>query len=75
MESTKNGKEIILNCEKLERRFALLNDGRLEEYKIEHDTDEPKVGDIYLGRISNLDSALQGMRQRSEALWSMVQMP
>ena len=59
MESTKNGKEIILNCEKLERRFALLNDGRLEEYKIEHDTDEPKVGDIYLGRISNLDSALQ----------------
>ena len=23
MESTKNGKEIILNCEKLERRFAL----------------------------------------------------
>ena len=59
MESTKNGKEIILNCEKLERRFALLNNGRLEEYKIEHDTDEPKVGDIYLGRISNLDSALQ----------------
>ena len=59
MESTKNCKEIILNCEKLERRFALLNDGRLEEYKIEHDTDEPKVGDIYLGRISNLDPALQ----------------
>ena len=53
------GKEIILNCEKLERRFALLNNGRLEEYKIEHDTDEPKVGDIYLGRISNLDPALQ----------------
>lgn len=59
MESTKNSKEIILNCEKLERRFALLNNGRLEEYKIEHDTDEPKVGDIYLGRISNLDPALQ----------------
>ena len=55
----KNTKEIILNCEKLERRVALLSDGRLEEYKIEHDTDEPKVGDIYLGRISNLDPALQ----------------
>ena len=59
MESTKSNKEIILNCEKLERRFALLGNGRLEEYKIEHDTDEPKVGDIYLGRISNLDPALQ----------------
>jgi len=59
METVKSSKEIILNCEKLERRFALLNNGRLEEYKIEHDTDEPKVGDIYLGRISNLDPALQ----------------
>jgi len=59
METAKISKEIILNCEKLERRFALLNNGRLEEYKIEHDTDEPKVGDIYLGRISNLDPALQ----------------
>ncbi len=59
MNTVKNSKEIILNCEKLERRFALLNNGRLEEYKIEHDTDEPKVGDIYLGRIANLDPALQ----------------
>ena len=29
---TKSTKEIILNCEKLERRFALLGNGRLEEY-------------------------------------------
>ena len=35
-------KEIILNCGKLERRFALLKEGKLEEYKIEHDDDAPK---------------------------------
>ena len=52
-------KEIILNCGKLERRFALLKEGKLEEYKIEHDDDAPKAGDIYLGRIINLDTSLQ----------------
>ncbi|MBQ8755767.1 MAG: Rne/Rng family ribonuclease [Lentisphaeria bacterium] len=53
------GKQIILNCEKLERRFALLQNGRLEEYQIERDDNEPKVGDIYLGRIINLEPSLQ----------------
>ena len=55
----KTGKQIILNCEKLERRFALLNNGRLEEYQIERDGNEPKVGDIYLGKIINLEPSLQ----------------
>ena len=31
-------KEIILNCEKLERRFALPHNSRLEEYEIDTDT-------------------------------------
>jgi len=53
------GKEIILNCEKLERRFALLSCGRLQEYQIEREDDAPKVGDIYLGKIVNLDPSLQ----------------
>ena len=52
-------KEIILNCEKMERRFALLSGGRLEEYKIERDDNTPQVGDIYLGKIINLDISLQ----------------
>ena len=52
-------KEIILNCEKLERRFAMLNNGKLEEYKLERDDETPKAGDIYLGRIVNLDTSLQ----------------
>ena len=55
----KIGKQMILNCEKLERRFAMLNDGRLEEYQIERDDSEPKVGNIYLGRIINLEPSLQ----------------
>ena len=52
-------KEIILNCEKMERRFALLSGGRIEEYKIERDDNTPQVGDIYLGKIINLDISLQ----------------
>ncbi len=52
-------REIILNCEKLERRVALLHDSRLEEYHIERNDKEPKAGDIYLGRIVNLDPLLQ----------------
>ncbi len=54
-----SGKQILLNCEKIERRFAMLNHGRLEEYQIERDDNEPKVGDIYLGRIINLEPSLQ----------------
>ncbi len=57
MENT--GKQMILNCEKLERRFAMLNGGRLEEYQIERDDTGPKVGNIYLGRIINLEPSLQ----------------
>ncbi len=55
----KTGKQIILNCEKLERRFAMLNNGRLEEYQMERDDTGPKVGNIYLGRIVNLEPSLQ----------------
>ena len=52
-------KKIILNCEKLETRLALLKNDRLEEYRIERADDEPKVGSIYFGRIMNLDTSLQ----------------
>lgn len=54
-----SGKRIILNCEKLERRFAQLSNGRLEEYRIEREDDDPNVGSIYLGRIANLENSLQ----------------
>ena len=59
MEAQTTRKEIILNCEKMERRFVLMHNSRLEEYQIERDDDSPKAGDICLGRIVNLDPLLQ----------------
>ena len=56
----KNKKQIILNCEELETRFALLRNGRLEEYEIERrDEDELLAGSIYLGRINHLEKKLE----------------
>ncbi len=56
----KNKKQIILNCEELETRFALLRNGRLEEYEIERrDEDELLAGSIYLGRITHLEKKLE----------------
>ena len=51
--------QIILNCEKLETRFALLSNKRLEEYEIERVDNAPKPGNIYLGKIINLEASLQ----------------
>ena len=51
--------EIILNCEKLEKRFALLTNKKLTEYQIEREDDTPKAGNIYLGKITNMDTLLQ----------------
>ena len=55
----KDTKQILLNCENMESRFALLHNGKLEEYQIERRNNEPRTGDIYLGRIVNLDPLLQ----------------
>ena len=55
----KDNKQILLNCGQMESRFALIHNGKLEEYQIERKDDGPKVGDIYLGRIVNLDPLLQ----------------
>jgi len=51
--------QVILNCEKLETRFAFLKNGRLEEYEIERQTDEVLAGSIYLGRIVKLEPTLE----------------
>lgn len=59
--STQNQKkQIILNCEQLETRFALLKGGKLEEYEIERpDEDEIIPGSIYLGKIVRLEPNLE----------------
>ncbi len=59
MSETTSRKEIILNCEKMERRMVLMQNKRLVEYLVERDDNTPKAGNIYLGRIVNLDPLLQ----------------
>ena len=49
-------RELIINSEPLEKRVALLVDGRLEKFEIERDSDNRMVGGIYKGRIKNLRS-------------------
>lgn len=52
-------KQIILNCEELETRSALLVDGRLQDYQIERTSDEIVAGSIYLGRIVRIEPTLE----------------
>jgi len=52
-------RELIINSEPLEKRVALLVDGRLEKFEIERDSDNRMVGGIYKGRIKNLDPGLK----------------
>ncbi len=52
-------RELIINCEPLEKRVALLVDGRLEKFEIERESDNRMVGGIFKGRIKNLDPGLK----------------
>lgn len=54
-----NRKEIIISVEKLEIRVATLANGVLEDFKIEHPTEERIVGSIFKGRVQNLEDGLQ----------------
>jgi ribonuclease G len=72
-------REIIINSENLETRVAMLDSNRLEEYQVEHPTQERMVGSIYKGRIQNLEHDLQaafvdiGMRRNAFLhYWDMI---
>ena len=52
-------REIVVNAEKLETRVAVVEDGHLEEFQVEHPSNERLVGSIYKGRIQNLEHDLQ----------------
>jgi ribonuclease G len=54
-------KEIIINAEALETRVAIIEEGRLEEFTIERNTEERLVGSIYKGRVRNLEDGLKAM--------------
>lgn len=55
----RSGVEIVVNVESLETRVTVLEDGRLEEYHVEHPTEQRIVGSIYRGVIQNLEDGLQ----------------
>ena len=52
-------KQIILNCEHLQKRIAFVNDSQIQEYYTEIGDRERIVGSIYRGRITNLEPSLQ----------------
>jgi len=56
---TRMKREIVINAEYLETRVAVLEDGVLEEFLVEHPTEQHIVGNIYKGRIQNLENELQ----------------
>src|SRR5205814_217334 len=46
---------------KLERRVALLENGRLEEYSVERSGSRQIVGSVYKGRVKNIEMGLKAM--------------
>ena len=52
-------REIVINAESLETRVAVLENGKLEEFQVEHPTEERIEGGIYKGLIKTLEDGLQ----------------
>src|SRR5467141_283887 len=57
----KTGNKLIVSVEKLERRVALLENGRLEEYSVERNTSRNIVGSVYKGKVKNIEMGLKAM--------------
>src|SRR5213080_3809945 len=55
------GNKLIINCEKLEKRVALYENGVLEEYNVERETERNIVGSIFKGRVKNIEHGLKAM--------------
>jgi ribonuclease G len=61
LSSRQTGNKLVINSEKLERRVALMENGVLEEYSIERETDRNIVGSIFKGRVKNIEHGLKAM--------------
>src|SRR6476661_3285240 len=57
----KTGNKLIVSVEKLERRVALLENGRLEEYNVERNSTRNIVGSVYKGKVKNIEMGLKAM--------------
>ena len=64
-------KQIIISAESLQTRVAVLEWGKLEDFKIEHPAEERIVGSVFKGLVQNLEDGLQaafvdiGMRKNA----------
>ena len=52
-------KQLFINTERLETRLAVLNDGVLQEYEIERNTEKNLKSYIFKGIVRNLEDSLQ----------------
>ncbi|MDQ2867222.1 MAG: Rne/Rng family ribonuclease [Verrucomicrobiota bacterium] len=57
----KTGNKLVVSVEKLERRVALLENGRLEEYSVERNSSRNITGSVYKGRVKNIEMGLKAM--------------
>ncbi len=72
-------REIVINAERLETRVAVQENGILEEFQVEHPSEQRIVGCIYKGVIQNLENELQaafvdiGLRKNAFLhYWDMI---
>jgi len=56
-----SGLQIIVSCEKLEKRVALLENGHLEEYSSERDSERNIVGAVFKGKVRNIEPGIKAM--------------
>ncbi len=59
--SRKTGNKLVISVEKLERRVALLENSRLEEYSVERNSSRNIVGSVYKGKVKNIEMGLKAM--------------
>src|SRR5213595_1666802 len=59
--SRRTGNKLVVSVEKLERRVALLENNRLEEYSVERTDSRQIVGSVYKGRVKNIEMGLKAM--------------
>ncbi|MGA0028409.1 MAG: Rne/Rng family ribonuclease [Opitutales bacterium] len=52
-------RELVINAETLEKRVALLTNGVLDKFEIEHNGENRMVGAIFKGRVQNLEGGLK----------------
>jgi ribonuclease G len=57
----KTGVRLVINCEKLENRVALLDSGVVEEYNIERVGTSSIINSVFKGRIRNIEQGLKAM--------------